>query len=273
MPNYQTQTQKTQNIIILHGWGSSAEKWQSIKSLLNQYYEKTSRSIKIATPDLPGFKKETALSQIWNLDNYINWFKNLFSKQGNCLTKLSNKLSNKSVLIGHSFGGRMAIKFAAQNPEKLKALILISSAGIKEQIKTDGERVSVSLTENGSPSVFALAKVGKRFSFLPFYSFFRKFFYRYVLRKTDYINAEKFPFLKETFKNIISEDLTPYLEKIKVPTLIIWGDKDKMTPISDAYLMNKKIPNSKLEILKNIGHAPHLECPEVLAKKIHKFII
>ncbi|MCK4355372.1 alpha/beta hydrolase [Candidatus Parcubacteria bacterium] len=237
-------------IIILHGWGSSKEKWQTVKSLLNQYYENGSRSIKIKVMDVPGFKKETELPRVWDLNDYVRWFE-----------KFCSDFDEPFFLLGHSFGGRVAIKFAARNPEKLKGLILVSSAGIIPKRKF--VRVCVS----------KIAKFGKIFSSIPLYNLFRKGFYKYILRRTDYIQAEKSLYLKETFRNIIKEDLRKYFSKIKIPCLIIWGDKDNMTPISDAYLMDKEIPNSKLEILPGIGHFPYTENPEILAQKIRKFVI
>lgn len=242
----QPQIQKVRNIIILHGWASSAEKWQVVKQGIKE------QGIRVIVPDLPGFKKETELSQSWNLDDYVDWLANFFSKA--CPEPA------EGFLLGHSFGGRIAIKFAAKYPEKLKGLILVSSAGIKHK-RTPYIR-----------AILDMAKIGRQCRFAPFFPFLRKIFYKYILRRTDYINAEKMPFLKETFKNIIREDLTQSLSQIKTPTLIIWGEKDKITPLSDAYLMNKEIPNSKLEILKNMGHAPHSENPKNLAQKITNFI-
>ena len=78
--------------------------------------------------------------------------------------------------------------------------------------------------------------------------------------------------MKQTFRNIISEDLTSLLYKIETPSLIIWGDKDKMTPLKDAYFLNKKISNSRLDILKGVNHAPHVEVPELVAEKVIKFM-
>jgi pimeloyl-ACP methyl ester carboxylesterase len=233
--------QNNPTLIILHGWQSSKEKWQVVKENLEK------QGLKVIVPDLPGFKKENELNRSWNLDNYLRWFE-----------KFSSEISEPFFLLGHSFGGRMAIKFAAQHPEKLKGLILVSAAGIKHK-KTFKQNL-----------FFKMAKTGKKFSFLPFFSFFRKAFYKFIVREKDYARAQGF--LKETFKKIIAEDLTPYFLKIKISTLIIWGEKDKMTSLSDAYLMNKKIPNSKLEILKKIGHLPYREAPEILAEKIINFV-
>ena len=228
-------------IIILHGWQSSKEKWQAVKENLEK------QGLKIIVPDLPGFKKETELKNPWDLDDYINWFKNF-----------SSEISEPFFLLGHSFGGRISIKYAAQHPEKLKGLILVSAAGIKHK-RTFKQNL-----------FFQIAKIGNKFSFLPFFNLFRKAFYKFIVREKDYIHTQGF--LKETFKKIISQDLTPHLSQIKTPTLIIWGEKDKITLLSDANLMNKKIQNSKLEVLKNIGHSPYKEIPIDLANKVVNFI-
>ena len=247
-------------IIILHGWGSLKEKWQAVKSIIENYDEAPAfanatagkngpRAIKVVVMDLPGFKKETALTRVWDLDDYVDWFK-----------KFSQEFNEPFFLLGHSFGGRIAIKYAAQNPEKLKGLILVSSAGIIPKKKF--LRVYIG----------KIAQFGKIFSFLPFYGLFRKGFYKYILRRTDYIQAEKLPYLKETFKNVIKEDLKPYFSKIQTQCLIVWGDKDDMTPLSDGRLMNEKIPNTRLEILRGIGHFPYTQNPKLLSEKIINFI-
>lgn len=226
-------------LIILHGWQSSKEKWEKVKTILQEQQE-------IIIPDLPGFKKEMQLERVWDLDDFIEWFEKFSLDKG------------KFFLLGHSFGGRMAIKFAIKHPDKVKALILVDSAGIIPDIKH----------KNLTKHIVFLQKI----SFLPFYGFFRKMFYKYILRTTDFVEAQKVPYLAETFKNVIVEDLVKDFSKIKVPVFIIWGDKDKLTPVSDAYIMNKEIENSKMEIFKNIGHSPHIEIPEILAEKIQEYI-
>ena len=79
--------------------------------------------------------------------------------------------------------------------------------------------------------------------------------------------------MREIMKKIIQEDLTPILDKIIVPTLIVWGKKDNILPAKDAFLLKEKIPNAKVLILPKNFHSPHLEDPENLAKIIHEFII
>ncbi len=74
--------------------------------------------------------------------------------------------------------------------------------------------------------------------------------------------------MKETYLKGISEDLSQKAFFIKVPTVIIWGDKDVLTPIDQAELINKKIEGSKLVIIPGGGHALQIKMPEALAEKI-----
>ena len=225
-----------QSIIILHGWGSSKEKWKKVKENLER------EGIEVIIPDIPGFLKETELQKPWALQDYLKWFCE-FSKD-----------KEKFFLLGHSFGGRISIKFAQKFPEKLKGLILVSAAGIKKK-----KRI-----------ISYFVPFLKKFWFLPGYNLLRKLFYKFVIRRSDYFQASNV--MKETLKQVIQEDLTADLSQIKIKTLIIWGEKDKITPIKDAFLMKEKIQGSKLEILKKTTHTPYLECPDVLSQKIVNFI-
>jgi len=231
------------SIVILHGWYSSKERWQKVKEIIEK------EGIKVEIPDLPGFKEETRLNNPWCLDDYLNWTEKFIEDKKN-----SGELTEPFFLLGHSFGGRVAIRFAIKNPEKLKGLILLSAAGIKPK-------------EN---FIANSSLIFKQLYFLPGYGLFRKFFYKFILRKTDYIKLEGT--MKETFKKVISEDLGDLLSEIKAETLILWGEKDNVTPLSDACFMKEKIINSKLEILKGLNHTAYFENPEIVGPKILDFI-
>ena len=60
--------------------------------------------------------------------------------------------------------------------------------------------------------------------------------------------------------------------EISIPTVLIWGEKDGITPLAHAYFMKEKIPGAKLEIIPNVKHNPHREAPETLVEKIKEFI-
>jgi pimeloyl-ACP methyl ester carboxylesterase len=227
-----------ENFLILHGWGGSSDSWRKVIEVLEIKY-------KVICPDFPGFGKTQTPQIPWSLNDFVEW-----------LNELVEKLNLENFfLLAHSFGGRVAIKFSISYPEKIKKLILVSSAGIRQEW---GLKEKI---------IFQISKIGNAiFSKNPFFRFkdgARNFFYR-IARIKDYSKAKGV--MKETMKKIVEEDLLPELSKIQKETLIIWGEKDKITPLKYAFIFKEKIKNSKLEILPKIGHSLHLEDPEKLAE-------
>ncbi|MDD5750057.1 MAG: alpha/beta hydrolase [Candidatus Pacebacteria bacterium] len=235
-------------LIILHGWQSSKEKWETVKDLLEE------KGVDAFALDLPGFKPKNQPERAWGLDDYVKWLENVLGEG-----------KEKVYLLGHSFGGRIAIKFAAKNPEKLKGLVLVAAAGIKKE-KTLRDRILLKAIKlarklgvsEGTSQTNGLCQICK------------KIFYRYVLKRTDYYKAN--PLQKEIMKKALEEDLKPLLSGIKTPTLIVWGEKDAFTPVKDGRLMNEMIKNSRIEVFPGYGHSLHLECPEKLVEKIIGFL-
>ena len=80
------------------------------------------------------------------------------------------------------------------------------------------------------------------------------------------------PALQQTFINIINEDLISLLPKIKIPTLLIWGENDKNTPLADARTMEQTVSNSKLVILAKAGHFSFVDKIEEFVNNIKKFV-
>lgn len=234
-------------LIMLHGWGGSKKSLQGIIEKIDQ------EKINLIIPDLPGFGEEKAPESEWGIDNYINFVLKLAAK---------NNLG-KFYLFGHSFGGRIGIKLSAKYPEKISGLILCASAGIKHQKSCK------------QITFYLISKLGKKiFQTLPLLNnvepFARKILY-WIIGERDYYLATET--MRRTMKNVINEDLTFCLSQIQSRTLIIWGDKDKITPIKDATLIHQKINNSQLRIINDVGHYLPKEKPEIIAQFINSFII
>ena len=94
--------------------------------------------------------------------------------------------------------------------------------------------------------------------------------YKNKFGSEDYRNADDT--MKEVFKNVVNEDLKEYLPNIKVSTLLIWGDRDLETPIEDAKLMEKLIPDSGLVIIQGAGHFSYLENTRFFITVVNKFL-
>ena len=231
-------------ILILHGWGSSSDSWVKVQEMLS------AKGYQVIVPDLPGFGKTSAPNSIWGVKEYVE-FVNKFAGQ------LGLK---KFVLVGHSFGGQTAIQFAVQHPEKVEKLVLIAAAGVR---RTPGAAKKLVMT--------AAKLVSFLLYLVPFEDLrnnMKNAMYM-ALRRRDYMKTQGI--MRDVFKKVITQDLTAKFSKISVPTLLLWGDKDEMTPIQDAYLTQELIPNSKLEIIPGAKHALNFQAPEKLSESIALF--
>ena len=225
-------------IVILHGWGSSSRSWEMVAETLE------ADGFSVFVPNLPGFGGTKPPKKNWGTNEYGEW-----------VVKYIEMINRENIiLLGHSFGGRVAIRLAAQNRiNGVIGLILVGAAGIRHY--------------NSREQVASwAAKRAKTLKAIPGYGYLRWFFYRFILRKKDYFEARGI--MREVLKRVVEEDITPLLKDIKLPTLIIWGERDKMTPLEDGYLMSQKISDSSLKIVPNAGHALNLEKPNELAEII-----
>lgn len=226
-------------LFVLHGWFSSSDRWQKVGELL------AVQNIKAIIPDLPGFGKSQEPETAWSIDSYVDWLDEFIGQ--------FPELRQPFCLLGHSFGGAVAAKFAIKHNQKVAQLFLVSAACIRRH--TVVKKV-----------FYRAAKIFKLFSFLPYYPFIRKALYKFIIRKSDYpYQSGK---MKETYLKVILDDLSYKLRFVKVPTVIIWGDEDASTPLEQADFISRKILGSQLEVIPEAGHSLHLEAPELLSQKI-----
>lgn len=227
-------------LILLHGWGLNYHTFDHLIDYLGDNYT-------IFAIDLPGFGQSEQPQNSYNLTQYVK-FLELF------ITELQIE---KPIIIGHSFGGRIAIKYVSSHNDLVNKLILVDSAGIKKR-KTIKQMVSII-----------------RYKCLKKYYKFKKDATKYnqllkVNGSNDFINASNI--MKGTMSKVIKEDLRKYLKKINVETLIIWGKDDKETPYKDALYMSKTIKTSGLVTFENCGHFPYLEKKKYFHIVIGKYL-
>lgn len=230
---------KGKNLLIIPGWGTTINTYMPLIESLSKDYT-------VYSLDMPGFGLSEEPPNPWNIDDYVV-FINSFLK----------KLKIKSpYLIGHSNGGRIIIKMMSQKQKiKCSKIVLISSAGIvskmnlTKKIKQKIFKLGKKLITNTSPNL--LNHLKKHFG------------------SDDYKKAS--PTMRETLIKLVNEDLKAYLEKINVPTLLIWGTKDTATPLLNGITMENKIPQAKLIKIENCTHYVYLEKLPYVAKIITEF--
>jgi len=137
-------------------------------------------------------------------------------------------------------------------PEKIDKLFLISAACFRR--KTPKKRFFYILSKI-FPSRFLSS------------SLLRRAFYRFIT-KSDYPSVNGV--IKEIYLKVIKQDLSDVLSQIQIPAVIIWGEKDNITSLNDAKIINQKIKDSKLEIILNVGHDINIKAPDELAEVISK---
>lgn len=223
--------------VIIQGWGTELGLYDCVADTINSEYT-------VIQFDMPGFGGSDEPREAWGVDSFADFFCD-FMKTINI---------NKMTLIGHSYGGRVIIKLANREnlPFEITNIVLIDSAGVMpkrtflQKIKTKRYKI--------------LKKV---FNNKVIYALFPELIDDWKSRQgsSDYRNAT--PMMRKCLVMAVNEDLTNLLSGIKQETLLIWGDKDTATPISDARLMEKLIPDSGLAVIEGAGHFPFIEKPVI----------
>ena len=161
------------------------------------------------------------------------------------------------ILFGHSFGGSLSIKLAIRKKIDIQKMILCNSSGIRKRT------LKKFIFKNLSKSLKFIFKLG-----LVNEDKAKRFFYYYIIRERDYIQAEE---LKETFKNIVKEDLSEELNNVRIPTLILWGEEDTETTLKQGKFMHLEIINSKFKVFEKEGHNLPIKSPLKVASEIQLF--
>ncbi len=228
-------------LVCLHGWGGSKESFTELRKALK------GTNITILTPDLPGFGKEKEPKKAWKNNDYADWVENYIHKN----TK------GPIFLLGHSHGGRIAMKLAMRGDVKVSHLFLCASAGIRHT-RHIRRIIGLTLAKSGN---FALSLPGlsklKPLSKTMMYK---------LIRVHDYEKASEV--MRQTLINVTQEDFRDYLHKIRVPTDIFWGEEDHMTPYKDAITIHRGIRHSALHSFEGVRHNVHRVCAKDIAADI-----
>ncbi len=232
-------------IIILPGWNTTSAKYQDLSSVLKQ------EGLINEILDLPGFGKVEHAGRPLHLADYVDFFDDFRKK---------NKLA-EMILLGHSFGGRLALKYTQKFPEHVQALILSGTPGYLP-VKRIKWLVSLVISKIGNLffGLPQLARVADRV---------RVWFYKLV-GAIDFYRAD--PVMRLTFKQVVAEELKTAMLTIQVPTILIWGEHDPIVPLKVGKQMTKTIANSKLVVIPNAGHRFSQEELKLFAKAVKDFL-
>ncbi|NVM29690.1 MAG: alpha/beta hydrolase [Candidatus Helarchaeota archaeon] len=236
-------TRSNNVLILVHGAMGSHRAW-------HYQVEKLSTKIKVIAVDLPGDSKAEA-PKAPKMDTYVTF-----------LDELLNEIKpNKVILGGQSMGGAVILSYSFQYPDKVDGLILVGTGARLRVLPAILE-----LSQSNYPELIRM--VGKA-----------------AFHKRTYENNK--PLIAEVAKNmalispqvayhnwkICNEfDVMERLGEIQIPTLIICGDEDKLTPIKYSKYLNEHIKNSSLYVIEGAGHMVMLEQPDAVNEAIEKFL-
>jgi pimeloyl-ACP methyl ester carboxylesterase len=230
------------DLLVLHGWGASIEAVQSIIADLADVCT-------VHAVDLPGFGQTGLPPRAWGVEEYSDWTRALLTTLG---------LSRPSI-IGHSHGSRIAIHLAAHHPELVDRLVLVDAAGIRPR-RTPAWYRKVAMAKVAKHILNRLGSPGRAAG------------RRLVghAASSDYSASDSA--MRPTFVRLVNTDLTGLLPDIRASTLLVWGDQDTDTPLSDGETMARLIPDAGLVVFQGAGHFSYADQPQRFARVARHFL-
>ncbi|MFA6082011.1 MAG: alpha/beta hydrolase [Patescibacteria group bacterium] len=233
-----SKTGKGPDLILLHGWRND-------RSIFDNIVPELAKNFTCWTIDLPGFGSNPRPKTSWDIKQYANYV-NRFIDEHN--------IKSPSI-VGHSFGGRVAIVLATLNSD-IKKVVLYATPGVRQP-----------LPRFTSMAQAMYRSLGRTTNILNKTMLMRRI--RKSVQSEDYRQAQE---LKDIFISTINFDLAPYMEKLNQTVLLVWGEDDHVVPVKIAQSMQQIIPHSDIKIIPKGSHTAHLENPRLFCGLIRKYI-
>lgn len=231
-------------VLLLHGWGSSCDVYRGFINTLKG-------RCRLVAPDFPGCGKSGTMSEPWTLETYADFVLKFMAAVG----------LQDPIMMGHSHGGRVTLYMTASGMVTPPKIVLLDAAGLipKKSFKQKFRAKSF--------------KAIKRVLTLPLIKNFSGGLLDKARRhygSADYNAAPEV--LRKTLVSLVNTDIREMLPNIKCPSLLIWGENDTATPLEDARVIEKLIPDAGLCVIKGTGHFSFCEKPYEANAIINSFI-
>lgn len=229
-------------VVLMHGWGCESATLASVEGILNE-------RMRVINIDLPGHGRSDEPGEVWGVDEYTVLMEHFLKGIG----------VENPVMLGHSFGGRVGIIFASRNA--VRKMLLVDAAGVKPRrsLKYYVKVYSFKAARHILTFLFGKKRGGCMVDKL-----------RGNAGSADYRNSS--PRMRAVMSRVVNQDLKGYMPKIKAPTLLIWGEDDTATPLTDAKIMERLIPDAGLVSFPGCGHYSFLDNPAGFRAVVKEFL-
>jgi pimeloyl-ACP methyl ester carboxylesterase len=227
-------------VVLVHGWGGNLGSLEELREKLTGF------GYLVYNLELKGFGETGEPEEPWGVNDYSNYIIKFCTSQ---------KIS-KPILVGHSFSGKIVLDIAANKMFELGKIVLIGADGIYPNFSLRN-------------TVFRFLSAVKRLLPEALQDALARKYYKYILKKVDFIKTSDV--MRKTLIKCEKIYYDNRLDQIKIPTLIIWGARDKITPLWMGELIHKGIAGSRFEVIEDIGHAIPLKNPGYIAELIKSF--
>jgi len=236
------------NLILIHGLGASAERWEHVIPNFAKNY-------RVIVPDLIGFGQSDK-----PLVDYTTTYLGKFIKKF-----LDHIDAMKVSIIGSSLGGQIAIDFTSDNPTKVDKLVLVSPSGImKHSTPALDAYIMAAMYPNNDSAEYAFQIMSGQ---------------KNIDENTvkGFVERMKLPNAKMAFMSTLlglkdAEIVSQKLSSINSPTLIVWGENDPVIPIKYASSFISGINDCRFVKMSGCGHTPYVEKPDKFYQSVSEFL-
>jgi pimeloyl-ACP methyl ester carboxylesterase len=261
---YQDVGTSKEALLLIHGMAGSSETWRAVIPQLSRRY-------RVIAPDLLGHGKSAKPRGDYSLGAFAVWLRDLLDELG----------ISQATVVGQSLGGGVAMQFVYQHPDYCQRLVLISSGGL-------GPDVGWTLRPLSSPGAeFILPAIAPP-PVLTVGNKLRSWFSAAGLQSprgaeiwsaySSLSDGETRQAFLRTLRSVVDHrgQAVSALNRLyltsELPTMVIWGDQDRIIPVEHGYALHEARPGSRLEVLEGVGHFPHVERPSEVVDLIDDFV-
>lgn len=240
-------------LVFVHGLGGSQSTWQVVLGALADRY-------RVIALDLPGHG-DSDKSDPGSIDYGVA---GLARAIGEVLESLQ---LDAAILVGHSLGGAVALQMALEPSARVRGLVLIDSAGLGEEIA--GELLDLMSHEPGPSTARGLLELFFEDKGLVLD---RGVDEMAAMQSADGAWRAQQAVAAAAFANGVQQDgLGDRLSDVRIPTLVLWGERDRVIPLHHATAALTRLPDVTLRVLPGIGHVPQVEAAPTVATSIDRF--